>query len=74
MHWTWFRITVAVIALSGVVAGFIVNIDRASREQQDLELVLANYFSLFTIVSSISQRRRAPGRRSMVVAQPRLHA
>ncbi|MET0828998.1 MAG: Pr6Pr family membrane protein [Microbacterium sp.] len=43
----------AVIALSGVVAGFIVNIDRASREQHDLELVLVNYFSLFTIVSSI---------------------
>jgi hypothetical protein len=53
MRWSWFRIAAAVIALSGVVAGFIVNIDRASREQQDLELVLVNFFSLFTIVSSL---------------------
>ena len=53
MRWSWFRIAAAVIALSGIVAGFIVNIDRASREKQDLELVLANYFSLFTIVSSL---------------------
>ena len=30
MHWTWFRIAAAVIALSGVVAGFIVNVDRAT--------------------------------------------
>jgi len=53
MRWSWFRIAAAVTALSGVVAGFIVNIDRASREKQDLELVLVNYFSLFTIVSSL---------------------
>jgi Fe-S cluster assembly scaffold protein SufB len=53
MRWSWFRIAAAVIALSGIVAGFIVNIDRASREKQDLELVLANYFSLFTIISSL---------------------
>jgi hypothetical protein len=53
MHWAWFRIAAAVTALSGVVAGFIVNIDRATREAQDLELVLVNYFSLFTIVSSL---------------------
>ena len=31
MHWSWFRIAAAVTALSGIVAGFIVNIDRASR-------------------------------------------
>ena len=53
MRWSWFRIAAAVLALSGIVAGFIVNIDRASREKQDLELVLLNYFSLFTIVSSL---------------------
>ena len=53
MRWSWFRIAAAITALSGVVAGFIVNIDRASREMQDLELVLVNYFSLFTIVSSL---------------------
>ena len=53
MRWSWFRIAAAVLALSGIVAGFIVNIDRASREHQDLELVLVNYFSLFTIVSSL---------------------
>ena len=53
MHWSWFRIAAAVTALSGIVAGFIVNIDRASRGEQDLELVLVNYFSLFTIVSSL---------------------
>ena len=53
MRWSWFRIAAAVIALSGIVAGFIVNIDRASRESQDLELVLVNYFSMFTIVSAL---------------------
>ena len=53
MRWSWFRIAAAVIALSGIVAGFIVNIDRASREAQDLELVLVNYFSMFTIVSAL---------------------
>jgi len=53
MRWAWFRIAAAVTALSGVVAGFIVNFDRATREAQDLELVLVNYFSLFTIVSSL---------------------
>ena len=53
MRWAWFRIAAAVIALSGVVAGFIVNIDRATREAQDLELVLVNYFSMFTIVSAL---------------------
>ncbi|GAA2043045.1 hypothetical protein GCM10009819_32010 [Agromyces tropicus] len=41
------------IAASGVVAGLLVNIDRAMREGQDRSDVLANYFSMFTIVSSI---------------------
>lgn len=53
MHWTWFRIGAAVTALSGVIAGFVVNVDRAAREGQSLGAVLANYFSLFTIVSTL---------------------
>ncbi|WP_243075987.1 Pr6Pr family membrane protein [Microbacterium sp. SS28] len=53
MHWIWIRIAAALTALSGVVAGFIVNVDRAAREGQQLGDVLANYFSLFTIVSSL---------------------
>ncbi len=53
MRWVWFRIAAAVVASSGVVAGLLVNIDRAMREGQDRSDVLANYFSMFTIVSSI---------------------
>jgi hypothetical protein len=53
MYWVWIRIAAAVTALSGVVAGFIVNVDRAARQAQDLGAVLANYFSLFTIISSL---------------------
>ncbi|MEU1971782.1 Pr6Pr family membrane protein [Microbacterium sp. NPDC019599] len=53
MYWIWIRIAAAITALSGVVAGFIVNVDRAAREGQVLGDVLANYFSLFTIVSSL---------------------
>jgi len=53
MLWSWLRIVAALAALSGIVAGFIVNVDRATREGQDLGLVLANYFSLFTIISAI---------------------
>ena len=53
MHWSWLRLAAAVAGLTGVVAGFIVNVDRATRQGQDLGLVLANYFSLFTIVSTI---------------------
>jgi len=53
MYWSWLRLGAAVIGLSGVAAGFIVNVDRATRQGQDLPLVLANYFSLFTIVSTI---------------------
>ena len=53
MQWTWFRIGAAVTALSGVVAGFVVNVDRAAREGQSLGAVMANYFSLFTIVSTL---------------------
>ncbi|MFE5672737.1 Pr6Pr family membrane protein [Agromyces sp. NPDC056523] len=53
MRWVWLRIAAAVIASSGVIAGLLVNIDRAMREGQDRSDVLANYFSMFTIVSSI---------------------
>ncbi len=53
MRWVWFRVAAAMVAGSGVLAGLLVNIDRAVRDGQDLGLVLANYFSMFTIVSSI---------------------
>ena len=53
MYWSWLRLAAAAAALSGVLAGYIVNVDRATRQGQDLGLVLANYFSLFTIVSTI---------------------
>ena len=53
MHWAWFRIIAAITGISGVVAGFIVNVDRATRQGQGLGDVLANYFSLFTIVSTL---------------------
>ncbi|MBW9092542.1 Pr6Pr family membrane protein [Microbacterium jejuense] len=53
MHWAWFRIAAATAGFSGVVAGFIVNVDRAARQGQGLGDVLANYFSLFTIVSTL---------------------
>lgn len=51
MAWSWVRIIAAIVGLSGVVAGFIVNVDRAARLDQDLGAVLANFFSLFTIIS-----------------------
>jgi hypothetical protein len=53
MVWSWWRLAAAVTALSGVAAGYVVNLDRAERMGQDLGLVLANYFSLFTIVTAI---------------------
>jgi hypothetical protein len=53
MNWSWMRLTAAAVALSGVGAGFVVNVDRATRQGQDLGLVLANYFSMFTIVSNL---------------------
>ena len=53
MKWTVVRAATVIVALSGVVAGFIVNVDRATRQGQDVGLVLANYFSLFTVVSAI---------------------
>ncbi|MDQ7876873.1 Pr6Pr family membrane protein [Microbacterium sp. QXD-8] len=53
MYWSWFRIVAAITGFSGVVAGFIVNVDRAARQGQGLGDVLANYFSLFTIASTL---------------------
>lgn len=53
MLWPWIRIAAAIVALSGVVAGLIVNVHRATRQGQDLGLVLANYFSLFTILTAL---------------------
>ena len=53
MRWSWLRLGAAAAGLSGVVAGYVVNVDRATRQGQDLGLVLANYFSMFTIVSTI---------------------
>ena len=53
MYWVWIRIAAALTALTGVIAGFIVNVDRAARLGQNLGAVLANYFSLFTIISSL---------------------
>ena len=53
MHWSWLRLAAAVAGLTGVVAGFIVNVDRATRQGQDLGLVLTNYFSFFTIITAI---------------------
>jgi len=53
MRWAWFRIAAAIAGFSGVVAGFIVNVDRAARLGESLGAVLANYFSLFTIVSTL---------------------
>lgn len=53
MYWVWFRIAAAATALSGVVAGFVVNVDRAARQHEQLGSVMANYFSLFTIVTTL---------------------
>lgn len=53
MQWSWWRLAAAAVGLSGVAAGYIVNVDRATRQGQDLSVVLANYFSLFTIVSTL---------------------
>lgn len=53
MNWSGIRLGAAAVGLSGVVAGYVVNVDRATRQGQDLGLVLANYFSMFTIVSTL---------------------
>jgi len=54
MNWSSWRIVAASVAITGVAAGLVVNIARAMRLGQDLGLVIANYFSLFTIVSAVS--------------------
>lgn len=53
MHWSWMRSAAAGMGVSAVAAGYIVNVDRATRQGQSLSLVLANYFSMFTIVSTL---------------------
>lgn len=53
MHWSWMRSAAAGMGVSAVAAGYIVNVDRATRQGQSLALVLANYFSMFTIVSAL---------------------
>lgn len=53
MHWSWMRLAAAGMGVSAVAAGYIVNVDRATRQGQSLSLVLANYFSMFTIVSTL---------------------
>lgn len=53
MHWSSMRLAAAGLGVSAVAAGYIVNVDRAMRQGQSLTLVLANYFSMFTIVSTL---------------------
>jgi hypothetical protein len=53
MHWSSMRLAAAGLGVSAVAAGYIVNVDRATRQGQSLALVLANYFSMFTIVSTL---------------------
>lgn len=53
MHWSWMRLAAAGMGVSAVAAGYIVNVDRATRQGQSLALVLANYFSMFTILSTL---------------------
>lgn len=53
MNWSLMRSAAAGLGVSAVTAGYVVNVDRALRQGQSLELVLANYFSMFTIVSTL---------------------
>src|SRR5689334_7377855 len=53
MNWSFMRSAAAGLGVSAVTAGYVVNVDRALRQGQSLELVLANYFSMFTIVSTL---------------------
>lgn len=53
MHWSWIRLAVGAGGLSGIAAGYVVNVDRATRHGADLSVVLANYFGMFTIVSTM---------------------
>ncbi|WP_157535763.1 Pr6Pr family membrane protein [Microbacterium sp. Root166] len=53
MHWSWIRLAVGAAGLSGIAAGYVVNVDRATRQGADLSVVLANYFGMFTIVSTM---------------------
>src|SRR5688500_16896667 len=53
MHWSWLRLAVGAVGLSGIAAGYVVNVDRATRQGADIAVVLANYFGMFTIVSTM---------------------
>lgn len=52
--WSLRRRIAAVVAITGVAAGGAVDLARGLRLGQDIGLVVANYFSLFTVVSSIA--------------------
>jgi len=54
MNWSSWRIMAASVAVTGVAAGLVVDIARAMRLGQDTGLVIANFFSYFTIVSAIA--------------------
>jgi hypothetical protein len=54
MSWSSWRIAAASLAVTGVVAGGAVDIARGIRMDENLGLVMANYFSYFTIVSAIA--------------------
>lgn len=53
MRWSIVRLFAVIVGVTGIAAGFIVNVDRAVREGWNIALVLSNYFSLFTIVTTI---------------------
>ncbi|MDL9980521.1 Pr6Pr family membrane protein [Microbacterium candidum] len=54
MSWSSWRIVAASIAITGVVAGGVVDVARGFRLGEDMGLVVADYFSYFTVVSVIS--------------------
>ncbi|WES63651.1 Pr6Pr family membrane protein [Microbacter sp. GSS18] len=53
MIWATMRIAAAVLAASGWIAGFVVNVSRAQRFDEDLGLVIMNYFSFLTIFTTL---------------------
>ncbi|MDQ4213113.1 Pr6Pr family membrane protein [Microbacterium capsulatum] len=52
--WRILRIIASCLAITGVITGGVVNIARGVRMSQDMVLVVENYFSFFTIVSTIA--------------------
>lgn len=53
MVWAWMRVAASVVAVSGFVAGLIVNVSRGRRFDQDLGAVLVNYVSFLTILTTL---------------------